>query len=217
MTAHPQPAPRPGGVRPPDRFAGFVAYNARIGGAPDLTGPKAARRLARLNELDLIGEHEEWDSFAHMLAKSAQELLGLPETPVAMVNFLTDQEQFFAGLHVPAPVVPDSVIPAGGQMPRSMPLDYGGCPHVVAEGKALVLDDVCAWRGFWGNPVVDQLGIRSYLGAPVPDTRTGIILGTVCVIDREVRPWGRPGWGLIKERAAALAERIHERERPAPT
>jgi GAF domain-containing protein len=59
--------------------------------------------------------------------------------------------------------------------------------------------------------VVDEIGIRSYLGAPLID-RTGIALGTVCVVDIEPRPWGRPGLETIKTLAAELVAEIHARE-----
>ena len=203
-----------------DRPSGFVAVNAPLAGPPDLTGPAAARRLARLTELGLIRIDAEWDAFARRLAQAARDLIGIDHDPIAMVNFLTDTRQFFAGMYAPPDVAPQAALAAGTGVAvesdlREMPLDHGGCPHVVADGKALVLDDVCAWRGFWGNPVVDQFGIRSYLGAPLRD-RTGTILGTVCVIDREVRPWGRPGLHFIKARAADLIDAIHDREQKAP-
>jgi GAF domain-containing protein len=200
--------------------SGFVVYDAPLGGPPDLSsGPEAARRLARLNELDLIRIDAEWDAFARRLAESARDLIHTTDTPVAMVNFVTDATQFFAGLHAPAPAVPDSVVASGpgtgGELPRQMPLDYGGCPHVVSKGMALVLDDVCAWRGFWGNPVVDRYGVRSYNGAPLRD-RTGTVLGTICLIDPDVRPWTKSrGLEFIKHHAADLVERIHDRERRA--
>jgi GAF domain-containing protein len=76
-----------------------------------------------------------------------------------------------------------------------------------------VLDDVCDYPRFAGNPVVDEIGIRSYLGAPLID-RTGIALGTVCVVDIEPRPWGRPGLETIKALAAELVAQIHAREAP---
>jgi GAF domain-containing protein len=59
--------------------------------------------------------------------------------------------------------------------------------------------------------VVDEIGIRSYLGAPLID-RTGTTLGTICVVDTEPRPWGRPGLETIKALAAELMERINQRE-----
>jgi GAF domain-containing protein len=82
----------------------------------------------------------------------------------------------------------------------------------VVRRKALVLDDVCDYPRFASNPVVDEIGIRSYLGAPLID-RTGATLGTVCVVDTEPRPWGRPGLQTIKTMAAELIDLIHRREK----
>ncbi|UNO43122.1 GAF domain-containing protein [Streptomyces sp. MST-110588] len=98
--------------------------------------------------------------------------------------------------------------PAGRVMAR----DHGYCPHVIVRRKALVLEDVCDYPRFAGNPVVDEIGIRSYLGAPLID-RTGTALGTVCVVDLEPRPWGREGLDTIKTMAAELVEQIHCMER----
>src|SRR3954468_1964432 len=121
-----------------------------------------------------------------------------------MVNFVTDR-QYLGGLY--APPGPDGATELG----REVPLDHGYCPHVVVRRKALVLDDVCDYPRFAGNPVVDKLGIRTYVGAPLID-RTGTALGTICLIDSEPRPWGHPGLALIKDRAADLMQRIRRRE-----
>jgi GAF domain-containing protein len=94
---------------------------------------------------------------------------------------------------------------------RFMDRDHGYCPHVVVRRKALVLDDVCDYPRFAGNPVVDEIGIRSYLGAPLID-RTGTALGTICVVDIEPRPWGRAGLETIKSLATELIDKIHARE-----
>jgi GAF domain-containing protein len=125
-----------------------------------------------------------------------------------MVNFITEDRQYFAGLHT-APAAPGDVNAA--QPGRVMDRDHGYCPHVVVRRKALVLDDVCDYPRFAGNPVVDEIGIRSYLGAPLID-RTGTALGTICVVDIEPRPWGRPGLETIKSMAAELMTQIHARE-----
>lgn len=92
-----------------------------------------------------------------------------------------------------------------------MTRDYGFCPHVVVRRKALVLEDVCDYPRFAGNPVVDDFGVRSYLGAPLID-HTGIALGTVCVVDVEPRPWGKAGLETIKSLAAELVELLERRE-----
>lgn len=168
--------------------------------------PDAPRRAARLRELGLgQGPDREFDAFARELAEAARELSGSETTPFAMVNFVTDR-QYLSGLYTPPS-------PDGGavELGREVPLDHGYCPHVVVRRKALVLDDVCDYPRFAGNPVVDKLGIRTYVGAPLID-RTGAALGTICVVDSEPRPWGHPGLNLIKDKAAELMQRIRRRE-----
>ncbi|MBV1941379.1 GAF domain-containing protein [Streptomyces sp. BV286] len=198
----------------------------------DKEAPARTRRLRVLG----LGEHPEpsLDAFARRLA----ELAG---APYALVNFIGEERQFFAGLHTrpgsgggadparpPAgAVAPTEPTGAGGTTGavgvasgtvgavfgagRRMARDYGFCPHVVVRRKALVLEDVRDYPRFAGNPVVDEFGIRSYLGAPLID-RTGIALGTVCVTDVEPRPWGRSGLDTIKAMAAELVEQIELRE-----
>ncbi|QEU90219.1 GAF domain-containing protein [Streptomyces kanamyceticus] len=160
----------------------------------DKEAPARVRRLRGLG----LGQRPDpaLDRFADRLA----ELTG---APYSMVNFLGEDRQFFAGLHTPQGPVGDDC--------RFMARDHGYCPHVVARRKALVLEDVRDYPRFAGNPVVDEVGIRSYLGAPLID-RTGVVLGTVCVVDVEPRPWGRAGLDTIKTMAADLVGQIHRRE-----
>ncbi|WP_128379411.1 GAF domain-containing protein [Streptomyces cavernae] len=162
----------------------------------DTQAPARVRRLRVLG----LGERPEpvLDAFADRLAE-------VSATPYAMVNFLDEEGQFFAGLHTPAT---DGARTAPG---RRLARDHGFCPHVVVRGKALVLEDVRDYPRFAGNPIVDGLGVRSYLGAPLID-RTGVVLGTVCALDVEPRPWGLAGLETIKAMAAELMERIQRRE-----
>lgn len=173
---------------------------------------EAPQRVRRLRELGLgTNPDPEFDEFAQNLAQTTG-------APFAMVNFIDEDRQYFAGLYAGPPA---SAAPAGSPVAadaaatadpgRVMARDHGYCPHVVVRRLPLVLDDVCDYPRFAGNPVVDKIGIRSYLGAPLID-RTGTTLGTICIVDREPRPWGRPGLELIKVRAAELIERIHRRE-----
>ncbi|WP_406334860.1 GAF domain-containing protein [Streptomyces sp. NBC_00203] len=174
----------------------------------DKDAPARVRRLRRLG----LGERTEpaFDAFADRLAEVAA-------VPYSMVNFIDENRQFFAGLHTPD-AGGRSVLPAVGtednavpQVGRYMTRDYGFCPHVVVRRKALVLEDVCDYPRFAGNPVVDDFGVRSYLGAPLID-HTGIALGTVCVVDVEPRPWGKAGLETIKSLAAELVELLERRE-----
>ncbi|MFF3846084.1 GAF domain-containing protein [Streptomyces sp. NPDC002328] len=166
----------------------------------DKEAPARTRRLRRLG----LGVWPEpaLDAFADRLA----ELTG---APYAMVNFIDEDRQFFAGLHTP----PGGRAARGGkpEIGRALPRDHGYCPHVVVRRKALVLEDVADYPRFAGNPVVDTYGVRSYLGAPVVDP-SGMALGTVCVADLAPRSWGRGGLETIKATAADLAGRLCHRE-----
>lgn len=164
----------------------------------DRDAPARTRRLHLLG----LGERPEpaLDSYAAHLAVLTGASFG-------MVNFLGADGQFFAGLHVPPP--PPS---APGEVPRPalgrvLPRDHGYCPHVAVRRRALALEDVADYPRFAGNPVVDEYGIRSYLGAPLIDS-TGTVLGTVCVADRAPRGWGKAGLETIKAAAADLVGRL---------
>ncbi|WP_411151321.1 GAF domain-containing protein [Streptomyces sp. A30] len=169
----------------------------------DKEAPARVRRLRRLG----LGEHPEpaLDAFADHLAERTG-------AAYAMVNFIDEHRQFFAGLRVPD-VRPraNTDEEAKPEIGRSMERDHGFCPHVVVRRKALVLEDVRDYPRFAGNPVVDEFGIRSYLGAPLIDT-TGMVLGTVCVADTAPRAWGKAGLEAIKWTAADLAGRLERRE-----
>ncbi|MFJ8344990.1 GAF domain-containing protein [Streptomyces sp. NPDC094153] len=175
----------------------------------DKDAPARTERLRRLG----LGERPEpaLDAFADRLA-------AFTRAPYAMVNFPDEQGQFFAGLHRPErdvlTVDTDTAGDGDGGRPelgRRLARDYGFCPHVVVRHKALVLEDVRDYPRFAGNAIVDEFGIRSYLGAPLIDS-TQMVLGTVCVVDVEPRPWGREGLRTIKAAAAELAPRLERGE-----
>ncbi|MFD0557640.1 GAF domain-containing protein [Stackebrandtia endophytica] len=172
--------------------------------------PEAPDRVERLKQLGLGNQPDpEFDEFARKLAETTG-------APYAMVNFIDEERQYFAGLHTPGsddsdPSAAQDAAAGNAEPGRVMERDHGYCPHVVVRKKALVLEDVCDYPRFAGNPVVDEIGIRSYLGAPLID-HTGTTIGTICVVDTEPRPWGRPGLETIKSMAAEMTERLRARE-----
>ncbi|MFD1531290.1 GAF domain-containing protein [Pseudonocardia aurantiaca] len=184
------------------------ALDNRFVAAP--SDPAAHHRVQRLRALGLgTAPDPEFDELAAKIARMAG-------TPYAMVNFVLDTHQFFAGLYeassTGAPALEAAQAAARGPVARTMDLEHGFCPHVVDIKHALVLDDVCAWPRFAGNPVVDEIGIRSYIGAPLVDS-SGMVLGTVCAISSRQSTWGSPGVEMIKSMAAEAMELIARRER----
>ncbi|WP_317447480.1 GAF domain-containing protein [Streptomyces collinus] len=171
--------------------------------------PQVRARSERLRELGIEARPDaELDAFARELAQRTGGCY-------AGVNFFLDADrQFFAGLysaaqdttaHVGPPLLEEPV--PGRVMPRD--IDMGICPHVVKRRRALVLEDIRDFPRFAGNPVVDAIGVHSYLGAPLIDS-TGVVLGTICVVDQDPQPWGREGLETIKTMAAELVERLEE-------
>lgn len=175
--------------------------------------PDAPARRRRLAELGLGRDQPQprLDAFAAELARGAADLVGA-SVPDAMVNLFVGDHQYFAGMHLTAG--PNGETAGAGlrqqhtSPDRIMGLDTGWCPHVVARGLALVLDDVFSMVRFARNPAAANLDIRSYIGAPLLDPETGVALGTVCVIARDPRPYGRPGLEFIKDRATEATRLI---------
>ncbi|RXS77671.1 GAF domain-containing protein [Streptomyces sp. TM32] len=195
-------------MKPPASRVPYVSYDPTRHLLLTPQDDEAPARVARLRALG-IGESPlpAFDEFARKLARTTR-------APYSMVNFIDERRQYFAGLYTPDQdrAVELGPAPASAQPGRVMDRDHGYCPHVIVRRKALVLEDVCDYPRFAGNPVVDEIGIRSYLGAPLID-RTGTALGTVCVVDLEPRPWGREGLETIKSMAAELVEQIHSMEK----
>lgn len=174
--------------------------------------PSIPQRLARLAQLAQLGVGDrpdpEFDQFAARLANAAN-------APYAMVNFVGDEEQYFAGLYGPSSAKADALEAASSASRatpgRTMSREHGYCPHVVVRRKALVLDDVCSYPRFAVNPVVNSIGVRAYMGAPLID-RTGTAIGTICVVNTTESSWGRQGLELIKSMAEEVTALIHRRE-----
>jgi GAF domain-containing protein len=174
-----------------------MAYNPAIHTLMTPVDNDAPLRVRRLRELGIEERPDpEFDEFAKRLAQ-------MTNAPYAMVNFISEERQYFAGLYT---------VPGGGDPGRVMAKTHGWCPHVVVRRLALVLDDVCAYPRFAGNPVIDEVGVRAYLGAPLID-HTNTTLGTICVVDTQQHDWGREGLHTIKSMATELVDRIHQRQR----
>jgi GAF domain-containing protein len=175
--------------------------------APD--DPHAPHRLARLRDLGVERQpYPEFDELARRLAHD----VGVPDG-YAMVNFVGPDHQYFAGLYAPGASTAAeqaAAAAASAQPGRVMALDHGFCPHVVLGHKTWALRDVRDYPRFNSNPVVDELGIYSYLGTPLL-ARDGAALGTMCVVATEAQPWDRVGVQTIKAAAEEVVQRIYHR------
>ncbi|MQA85116.1 MAG: GAF domain-containing protein [Streptosporangiales bacterium] len=169
-------------------------------GAPYEPEDVRRQRVDRLQYLGLDdpSSDEAFERFARLAAS-------LTQAPLAMVNFVSDKLQMFRGLFAPSGTPKDGIVFDMPDLDRTMPLHYGFCPHVVANRSPLALHDLLAYPRFRGNPVIDEIGVRAYIGAPLVDD-TNTVIGTVCALD--LQPRSEQGWKERRQDMQHLADAL---------
>jgi GAF domain-containing protein len=127
------------------------------------------------------------------ITRSVAELLGVP---IALISLVDEQRQWFLSRF--------------GLDATETPRDVSFCGHAVASRQTLRVAD--AWQDprFAGNPLVTgEPHIRAYLGVPLIGD-DGHALGTLCVLDRQVRAF-TPEEQQIVQRYAKLVQHLMER------
>ncbi len=158
--------------------------------------PETARlaALARYRVLDTDFE----DAFDAIVRQAAVEF----QVPMALIT-LIDRERQWVKASVGVPV-------------RETPRDISFCDHAIRENEVMVVPNAAVDTRFADNPLVKgQNSIRFYAGAPLR-TDDGFALGTVCIVDRQIRPtltsderaklkgFAERVMALLEERRAAL-------------
>ncbi|WP_370875578.1 GAF domain-containing protein [Methylobacterium amylolyticum] len=122
----------------------------------------------------------------------------LCDVPVALVSLVTEDRQWFKA--------------RVGFAPSETDLNSSVCAHALAQPDAvLIVPDLTRDPRTAGNPLVTgEPFIRFYAGAPLR-TESGLVLGSLCVIDREPRPEGltpaqQTGLRLLAEQVMSQLE-----------
>ncbi len=144
-----------------------IAVSLYPTGSPQALGE--AQRLAALRELDVLDSPPEaaFDALARLAAS-------LCNTPIALLSLLDEERQWFKS---------NVGLEGCGQWPRSQAL----CDHAIRGEGLFVVADATRDGRFARNPLVlGEPRIRFYAGAPLR-LRSGALVGTLCVIDRQPR------------------------------
>lgn len=127
-----------------------------------------AERLAALAATRLVDSmpEERFDRIVRLASKAT-------ESPIALISLLTARRQWFkARVGLPA---------------QQTPREWAFCTHVILQDGPFVVEDAMNDARFSGNPLVlADPHMRFYAGVPLRD-RSGMAMGTLCVIDREPR------------------------------
>ncbi len=151
------------------------------------TNVRDPARLWKLRDLQILDTQAE--SVFDDIAKVAAALCG---TPIALVSLVDADRQWFkarVGLEL-----------------TETPVEQAVCAYALGQDELLQIEDLEADSRTSSNPLVTaEDGIRFYAGTPL-NTQDGYTLGTLCVIDTEVRPGGLNE--IQREGLAALGRQV---------
>lgn len=131
------------------------------------------QRLEELYALELLdtAPEESFDRITRLVAE-------LFAVPVCLITLITEDRQWFK-----------SCVGLSGELAetRSTSRDVSFCQFVVKARKPVVAEDATLDPRFQANPYVQgDKGIRFYAGVPL-QTKTGNVLGTLCILDSKPR------------------------------
>ena len=151
-----------------------------------------AERQRALDETGLLDSppDAEFDDITALVAAQLR-------VPVCLVSLFDRDRQWFKSRH--------------GLDAAETPRDISLCGHVVADGRPLVVADATSDPRFADNPLVTgPLNLRAYAGMPLA-TESGLVLGTLCAIDKSVRAFAASELELLRRAANLVMNAIRRR------
>jgi GAF domain-containing protein len=150
-------------------------------------------RLQTLREYGIfsLGREERYDEVAASVAE-------LFDAPVAIINFIERDRQWFKAKHGITVVEP--------------PIEQSICVHCLEEGGSLVIEDLATDRRTKDLPLVtDDPTVRFYAGVPIVLDGQGV--GVLAVMDVKPRPEGISAYQSqeLEARARDISSYIAER------
>ncbi|WP_236696131.1 ATP-binding protein [Rhodopirellula islandica] len=160
-------------------------------------------RLKALRSLSLVDSpaDESFDRITRLAAR-------LLRCPASVVTLIEEDRQFFkscVGLPEPLATL------------RGSPLSHSFCKLTVRAGERFLIEDARVDPRVESHPAIKEYGIVSYAGFPIR-TRSGEVLGTLCVVDVVPREWTEDELETLRELSASVESEIEliaaaERER----
>ncbi|MFD6471582.1 SpoIIE family protein phosphatase [Streptomyces goshikiensis] len=121
--------------------------------------------------------------------------------PMAFVSLVDEEQQILPGMIG----LPE---PWAGR--RALPLSHPLCRYVMASGRPLVTPDARADERLSTHRGVTDLEIIACAGMPLTDT-DGLVLGSLCAIDHQLRTWEPGELSDLEDLAAACSAELRLR------
>lgn len=132
----------------------------------------------------------------HVLQALANEARDIADTPVALLSLLQEYTQGLeARVGLPAAVE--------GEPSASRWASF--CQCVVRSRRSWYVEDAATVFDL-PQGLVEQLGVRAYLGLPVYVAK--VVRGALCVLDVRPRRWGQDVWERLTELADQASQRL---------
>ncbi|MFD1364461.1 PAS domain S-box protein [Actinoplanes sichuanensis] len=154
------------------------------------------RRLAALAATGLIDAPAS-PVLDHLIGLAARLL----NTPVTLVSLVDAQRQCLVSqVGLTEPLLSQ----------RQTPLSHSYCQYVVDSGEPLVVADAREHPLLRDNPAIVEYDAIAYAGVPLC-APGGLVLGTLCAVDTEVRHWSDADVAILRDLATAAAAEVAAR------
>jgi GAF domain-containing protein len=151
-------------------------------------------RLAELYSYKITDIYEKQGSFKHIAAMAAH----IFNAPVGLVSFVDREKVIIRG---------NFGMEGTDGVARGVSL----CSLAVLRDEVTIFENALQEPCLTYNPMVRDLGLRFYAGAPLKSPE-GYKIGTICIVDREPRRFSEADLALLESLASAVMNELEERK-----
>lgn len=153
-------------------------------------------RLAALEDAHLLSDPPE-----EALARLTRIAIRLLDVPAAFVTLADDEVELFLGA---------TGLAAGPERLQTARVEESFCRHVLVAREPLVVEDARTDDRVRESPLIEELGIVAYLGAPLVTTDDHA-LGAFCVASPTPREWSEGDVEAVRDLAASATSELELR------
>lgn len=164
--------------------------------ARELMAENEPARLAALHELHLLAP-ESLPIYQQYIEEACQAF-NVDYAQISLVDA--------AWVNTPAsPLAAENQNPIEAKIPREDSI----CTHLVYQNEALIIEDIERDPRFNHNRELKRHKIKFYAGVPLR-SKQGLVLGSLCILDKQVRHVSEDDLVLLNELAADLIETLSD-------